>query len=410
MVDEPAADVAVIGGGPAGLAAAITLRRRGVDRVILLEREASAGGAPRHCGHPPFGMREFGRVVTGPRYAERLGAEAIAVGVTVHLGRTVVALRDGGGLLVATADGPIKLMPARVVLATGVRESSRHARLISGDRPVGVTTTGTLQAMVHGRRLMPFRRPVIVGTELISLSALLTCRKAGIRPVAMIEPNPRPTVRRASMLLPRLLGIPVHLGAELVEIRGRGRVEGVVLRRADGDLLEAVCDGVLLTGRFVPEAALIRASHLELDPGTGGPTVDQFGRCSDPAYFAAGNVLRPVETAGWSFREGVRIGGCVAEDLAGRLPRVGEPLPITRGAGVKLVVPQRLAMPLGRGGLGHLQLRVSRPVTGLAEVVADGRTIWNRHVTALPERRLLIPLARLTIPPATRSLEVGFRA
>jgi thioredoxin reductase len=410
MADLERHDVVIVGGGPAGLAAATKLRRRGVRRVLVLEREPVAGGIPRHCGHSPFGMREFGRVLTGPGYAGRLRDQAGAAGVVIRTGHAVVALERGGRIAVATPDGPTSLAAARVVLATGVREASRHARLISGDRPLGVVTTGTLQAMIHGRDLVPFRRPVVVGTELVSLSALLACRGARIRPVAMIEANDRPTVRRAMMLFPRLLGIAVHLGAELVEIRGRSRVEGVLVRTAEGRPLELACDGVLLTGRFLPEAALVRSSHLELDPATGGPVVDQYGRCTDPAYFAAGNLLRPVETAGWSFREGTRIGGCVADDLAGTLPRPSTALAIDRGHGVKLVVPQRLALPLGRGGLRHLQLRVDRPVTGKLDLLANGVPIWRRSTAALPERRLLVPLADIHLPPATRRLEIGFHA
>src|SRR5262249_16314125 len=153
------------------------------------------------------------------------------------------AIEPGGRLVVATPEGLASLAAGRVVLATGVREASRHARLISGDRPLGVVTTGALQAMVHGRQLVPFRPPVVVGTGLVRLLALLTCRSARIRPVAMIEPEDRPTVRRAMMLLPWLLRIPVHLGTDLVEIRGRGRVEGVLVHTADGRPLELACDG-----------------------------------------------------------------------------------------------------------------------------------------------------------------------
>ena len=409
VADAEAYDVVVGGGGPAGLAAAIELRRRKVQRVLVLEREPVAGGVPRHCGHSPFGMREFGRVLLGPAYARRLVERARVAGVDIRTGHAVVALGPGGRLVVATPDGPAALAAGRVLLATGVREASRHVRLISGDRPLGVLTTGTLQAMIHGRHLLPFRRPLVVGTELVGLSALLTCRGARIRPVAMIEPADRPTVRRAMMLLPWLLGIPVHLGAELVEIRGRSRVEGVLLRTAEGRTLDLDCDGVLLTGHFLPEAALVGASHLELDPGSGGPAVDQYGRCSDPAYYAAGNLLRPVETAGWSFREGGRVAGCIVDDLAGRLPRPSATLPIDRGHGVKLVVPQRLAMPLERcGGLRHLQLRVDRPVSGRLDLRADGVPIWRRRTSALPERRLLVPLADVRPPPATRRLEIGF--
>ena len=410
MVDTFAADVAIVGGGPAGLGAALALRRFGVQRVLVLEREPEAGGVPRHCGHPPFGMREFGRVLLPARYAKRLVGQAAAAGVEIRTGHSVVAVEPGGRIRLTTPDGPAVVEARRAIIATGVRESSRHARLLSGDRPLGVVTTGTLQAMVYLKNQVPFRRPVIVGTELVSLSSLLTCRKAGIRPEAMIEANARPTARQALALLPRLLGIPVHYGAELLEIRGRPRVESVTLRLAAGGVATIACDGVLLTGCFVPEAALVRDGHLELDPGSGGPVIDQFGRCSDPTWFAAGNVLRPVETAGWSFREGRRIGACVADDLVGGLPMGGRVLPIARGYGVKLVVPQRLTLPLGRGGLDHLQLRVDRPVAGELDFAADGVSIWHRRAAALPERRLLIPLQGLIVPPAASSIEVGFRA
>ncbi len=408
MAEAFSADVAIIGGGPAGLAAAVALRRRGVGNVTVLDREHAAGGVPRFCGHPPFGLREFGRVLAGPAYARRLAAQALAAGVSIRTGHSVVALEAGPRLRLTTPDGAATMTAGRAVLATGVRETPRAARLISGDRPQGVVTTGTLQTMVYGQGLLPFRRPVVVGTELVSLSALLTCWRSGIRPVAMIEVSARPTAPRTLALFPQLLGIAVHYGAELIEIRGRQRVESVALRLADGRLVELACDGVLLTGRFVPEAALVRASHLALDPGSGGPAIDQFGRCSDPAYFAAGNLLRPVETAGWSYREGLRIGACVADDLAGQLPSDDRPVPILRGTGVKLVVPQRLCLPLGEGGLGQFQLRVTRAVAGDLVVTAGGHAIWRRQLAALPERRLLIPFSALPIPPGTASLAIGF--
>jgi len=400
MAETIATDVAIVGGGPAGIAAALALRGRGVERVTILEREADVGGVPRHCGHPPFGMREFGRVLTGPAYARRLAEAARHAGVEIRTGLSVTALRPGARLDAVTAAGPVEIVAGRVILATGARESARAARLVSGDRPIGVITTGTLQHEIHIEKMLPFRQPVIVGTELVGFSAVLTCRQAGIRPVAVIEAADRPTARRPLDLFPRLLGIPMHYRATIADIRGRGRVEAVTIRLGDGSLRELACDGVLLTGRFVPEAALVRPSHLVLDDGSGGPAIDQFGRCSDPSYFAAGNLLRPIETAGWSFREGARIGDMVAGDLSGNLPHCEAGTAIVRGANVKLAVPQRLSASEHPGFSNSLQIRVETAVTGRLVARDGSHVLWHRHGRLLPERRILLPLSALQGPRA----------
>ena len=401
--------VAIVGGGPAGIAAALALRARGITRVTILEREDTAGGVPRHCGHPPFGMREFGRILDGPAYARRLCRSAADAGVDIRLGTSVTALHPSGRLAVTTPAGVGELVADRVILATGAREMPRSARFMTGDRPIGVVTTGTLQHSIYIERLKPFRRPVIVGTELVSLSAVLTCWKAGIRPVAVVEAGDRSTARRPLGLFPRLLGIPTHYGAAIADIRGAGRVEAVTLRLSDGSTRELACDGVLLTGRFVPESALARLSHLKVDAGSGGPSIDQYGRCSDPTYFAAGNLLRPVETAGWSFREGTRIGNLVADDIGGALPASDRAIRIECGTGLKLAVPQRVAVPSAHAGLGHIQLRVSAAGKGILKAESEGRTLWQRRMSALPERRILIPLAELLAAGTrTEAISISF--
>ncbi|MGD1876110.1 MAG: NAD(P)/FAD-dependent oxidoreductase [Kiloniellaceae bacterium] len=397
----PHVDVAIVGGGPAGLAAATRLKERGVASVAVLDREPAAGGIPRHCGHYPFGLRECHRLLRGPDYARRLVARAEAAGVDIHPATTVVAVAPGPRLMLSTADGKAEMTARRVLLATGVRETSRAARFIGGDRPLGVVSPGALQSMVYlggaqGAR-RPFASPVILGSELVSFSAILTCRHAGIRPVAMVEAGARITARRFAAALPRLFGIPLHLGTTHTAIHGRSRVEGVSLRGPDGGEWDIETDGVIVTGAFTPEATLARLGHLALDAtdngGSGGPVIDQFGRCSDPAFFAAGNLLRPVETAGWSWQEGVAAGDALADSLAGALPEAESTVTVTTDhPAIKLALPQRLALPLS-GGMTHIQLRLTRAVRGRLTVKDGDEILWSRDIAGLPERRILIPLA-----------------
>ncbi|KGB80888.1 pyridine nucleotide-disulfide oxidoreductase [Rhodovulum sp. NI22] len=390
------ADVVIVGAGPAGLAAAAELKARGVGSVLVLEREAQAGGIPRHCGHFPFGMREFHRLLRGPAYAARLLARAQAAGAVIKTGVTVTALHPGPGLSVASAGGLRQITARRVLLCTGVRESTRAARLIGGTKPGGVLSTGALQGMVHLQALRPFRNPVVLGTELVSFSALLTCRHLGIRPAAMIEPGPRVTARRPAGLLPRLLGVPLLRNTSITAIEGRDRVTGVSLQAADGARRRIACDGVIVTGGFRPEAALLRESHLAMDPATGGPVVDQFGHCSDPAYFAAGNLLRPVETAGWSWNEGRIIGRVIAESLGDDVPNLAQYMKIDlQGDVLKYILPQTISASPAPAALRQFQLRVTRPARGRLILRVNGEVILSRALSALPERRITLPLNAL---------------
>jgi thioredoxin reductase len=407
-----APDVLVVGGGPAGLSAATTLRELGADRVVLLERDTIVGGIPRHCGHSPFGMREFRRILSGTRYAARLEARARDRGVEILTRHSVLSVQDGL-VRAVSPDGLVDYRPRRILLATGTREASRAARLVSGERPLGILNTAALQAYVHLEKLAPFRRPVIVGTELVAMSAILTCLSGGIRPAAVIEPNADPTARFPFWLLPRLLGIPVHYRSEIGTIAGKGRVQEVVVHSQTGDR-SIGCDGVLFTGAFTPESALARLGGLAIDQGSGGPVVDAFGRTRDGAIFAAGNLLRPVETAGWCWAEARRIAGSIARDLESGLPARQATIPIRTGAGIKLVVPQEIdpqgidPKEIGRAdlprALPELQLRLSERLRGTLTLSAGDSMLWSRTIASGPERRILIPTARLAIPPAAAEL------
>ncbi|WP_114836262.1 NAD(P)/FAD-dependent oxidoreductase (plasmid) [Agrobacterium tumefaciens] len=383
-------DVIIIGGGPSGVAAAIAMKRAGVETVTLLEREQYLGGATRHCSHSPFGMLEFGRVYLGSAYGKRLEEEAHKFGIDVRYGHSVARLGDGGELLVSSFDGLQTFEAKRVLVTTGVRETTRAARRVTGDRPVGVLTTGTLQSYVAFHNMMPFKRPVIVGSELVTLSAVWTCMSHGARPVAVLEPRKHALVSAPLNWFPSLMGIPFHRDAEIVDILGRGRVEAVVVRR--GEIYETLeCDGVLFSGGFTPESSLFMTSGLAVDWGSAGPAVDQHGRCENPHYFAAGNVLRAVETGGWAFREGRAVGRAVAADIL-RSARAEAPVKVTFDEPIKLVVPNLLRngseLP---GGLKDFQLRFKERVSGTLTLLADGRPVWHKRGQWRPESRTMVP-------------------
>jgi NADPH-dependent 2,4-dienoyl-CoA reductase/sulfur reductase-like enzyme len=392
-------DVVIVGGGPAGLSAARRLAVSGIRDVVVLEREGEAGGIPRHCGHTGFGVGQFLALpMSGPTYARRL-VEATH-GIEIRTRTTVTGIEPGARLHVTHPDsGPAVVSGRCVLLATGVRETPRSARLVSGTRPWGVTTTGALQQFVYLSQAKPFARAVVVGTELVSFSALLTARHAGIEIAAMLEGGERITARRPSDWIARhVLGVPVLTRTRLVAIRGRDKVEGVEVER-DGRRETIACDGIVFTGRFEPETAILKTSHITLDPGTGGPAIDQYFRCSDLQVFAAGNLLRPVETSGLCWAEGRIVAANMILSLKDRLPEATPAVPVTYAAPLKYVYPQRISLQMGIAGPPPpLRARVSRAARGRLRLLVDGRELWSQRVNLLPERRITIPTDRL--PPA----------
>lgn len=281
-------DVVIIGGGPTGLSMARRLTELGLSSVTVLERDVEAGGIPRHCGHLGFGWQSHRRIWTGPRFAARLRQDSRAL--DVRTGHTVLAI-EGNVLRVQNEEGVFDLGASRIVLATGTRETPRAPRLVGGARPVGVMTTGTLQGHVYLRHYKPFARPLIVGTEWVSFSAILTCRHIGITPAAMIEAKDRIQAPRPGKLVAEhVFGVPVWTNTRLIAIEGRGHVASAILETG-GKRREIACDGVIFTGDFVPEASLL-VNH--------------------PQVTLAGNVHGTLKSSGACWLEGRKI----AEDIA----------------------------------------------------------------------------------------------
>lgn len=288
-------DVIVVGGGPTGLSAARHLADLGIRDVVVLEREAEAGGIPRHCGHLGFGWQSHRRLWSGPRFATELRKSA--KDLDVRTATTVIELGKDGQLRVQGSTGITEMKAKHVLIATGTRETPRSARFVGGSRPQGVMNTGALQQHVYLYHNKPFERPVIIGSELVSFSALLTCRHLGIRPVAMLEENPRISAQRPGDLIARFaFGVPVRTSTSLISIEGPKNVEAVEIERR-GKRERIACDGVILTGQFRPETALFP---------TGLPS---------EKFSISGNAMGPLKTSGECWLQGV----ATAQDIARRL-------------------------------------------------------------------------------------------
>jgi thioredoxin reductase len=284
-------DVVIIGGGPAGLSAAGRFHELGIAATVL-EREQQAGGVPRHCGHMGFGWESHRRIWTGPCFAAQLRDDS--KGLDLRTCHTVLGI-DGDVLRVQSEHGIREMSAKRIILATGTRETPRAPRFVGGSRPSGVMTTGALQANVYLQHFKPFERPVIIGSELVSFSAILTCRHMGIRPVAMIEARDRISAPRPGDLVAKFVyGVPVWTRTRLIAIEGRRQVEAVEIER-NGQRQRVACDGVIFTGEWVPEATLL---------------------VNKPKVTLAGNVHGALKTSGACWRDGRAIAEQVARGLA----------------------------------------------------------------------------------------------
>ena len=337
-------DVLIVGAGPAGLAAAVELRRLGAGTVLVADRDDAAGGIPRHSQHTGFGARDLRRVLTGPAYARRYTGAAAAAGADIRLGTTVTGWDGtpgggsplGGGApgydqysVTLTSSAGIETVAARaVLLATGCRERPRTARLVPGDRPPGVMTTGELQRRVYlaGQRLPG--RALVVGAEHVSFSAMVTLAHAGAQVLALVTDRPRHTSYAAFGLAASWRWhVPVWPSTVVRRVAGRGRLEGVEL--ADlrtGETRFVPCDLVVFTGDWIPDHELARAAGLAMDPGTRGPAVDTALQTSVPGVFAAGNLVHAAETADIAALGGRHAARGIAAFLrGGRGVGVGQP-------------------------------------------------------------------------------------
>jgi len=345
-------DVLVVGAGPAGLAAAIELRRLRAGSVLVVDRDDAAGGIPRHSAHTGFGWRDMRRVMTGPAYARRYADAAAAAGADIRLGTTVTGWDGPRRVTLTSAAGVEHAEAAAVLLATGCRERPRPARLVPGDRPPGVMTTGELQRRVclGGQRLAG--RALVVGAEHVSFSAMVTLAHAGAEVIALVTGQPRHTSYAAFALAAAWRWrVPVWPSTTVARVIGRDRLEGVELAGPGGTRFVA-CDLLVFTGDWIPDHELARAGGLDMDPGTRGPAVDTALETSVPGVFAAGNLVHAAETAGVAALGGRHAARGIARALERGPAPAPARLPVTAEPPLLWIVPNELRVagqPRGAG-------------------------------------------------------------
>jgi hypothetical protein len=302
-----------------------------------------------------------------------------------------------------------------VILATGIRERPRSARLVPGLRPErGVVTTGQLQQMVARGVPVGGRRAVVVGTEHVAFSVLVTARRAGLAVVAMVGAEDRVMSWAGAGWAARALGVPIHLASAIADVEGRERVEGVVVEGPAGTQRIA-CDTLVFTGDFTPDAALLPAGGVAVDRGTGGPVVDQYGRTDAAGVFAAGNLLRAVESSGRAAIEGARVGAVVAAYLAGDREWPLHAAALRTGDSLAYVMPQRWSIAAGSdGGLTALPVSLRSRVDlrrGRLRLAQGGTVLWSGPpVAALRQRRIRLPAAALAALRDARDAEIALDA
>jgi len=383
-------DVVVIGGGPAGLAAALGARRAGAD-VLILEREKRLGGILNQCIHDGFGLALYKESVSGPEYAERLQDDVGREGIRVETAAMVLDLSADKVLRVNSRTGYGLVRAKSVVLAMGCRERTRDMIEIPGDRPAGVWTAGTAQNLVNLQNFRLGHEIVILGSGDIGLimARRLTFEGMTVKGVFEILPWVGGLERNVRQCL-NDFSIPLELSTTVVDIRGRDRLSSVVVARVDGALKplagterEIACDTLLLSVGLIPENELSKRAGVELSPATGGAVVDETFMTSVPGVFSCGNVLQIHDVADWASFEGFAVGKNAALHARGDVLMRGAVVRIAAGAGVRYVLPQIVR----RGAAGvDLHFRVTSPRRNVwIEVrgAADGAGFFRRKFSRL---------------------------
>jgi len=383
----------IVGGGPAGLAAAVALYKKGIHDIIILEREKQLGGILRQCIHDGFGLTRFGETLSGPEYAQRFIDEAEQLKIPYLLGASVLDVSPDRVVTAATRDGLKQWKADAVILTMGCRERTRGALAIPGDRPTGVFTAGVVQSYINLYNMMPGKEVIILGSGDIGMimARRLTLEGAHVQGVFEVQPYPSGLPRNIRQCLEDY-DIPLYLSHTVTEIHGKARLEGVTVSQVDEKLRPIPgtekrydCDTLVLSVGLIPENELSIDAGVTLDDHTKGAYVDEFYQTSVPGIFAAGNVLHVHDLVDFVSLEAEKLADAAARYILNKsLPECT--IPVKAGNGIGHTIPQKIS---GAQDV-MLSMRVSRPAENAVITVRQGE-----KVLAVKKMRKVLPAEML---------------
>lgn len=409
-------DVAVIGGGPAGLAAAIEAKDQGANRVVILERDLELGGILQQCIHDGFGLHRFGKRLSGCGYAHHFieAVESREIGVKL---KTIVLEIEKEKIIYAMneTDGMMRIECGAIVLAMGCRERTRSQVFIWGTRPSGVLTAGTVQRYINMEGYLPGEKAVILGSGDIGLimARRMTLEGIEVEGVYEVMKTPGGLTRNISQCL-KDFQIPMHLSTTVIRIHGNRKLEGVTVAEVDenrrpiaGTERYISCDLLVLAVGLIPENELSRQVEIEMDPRTKGPVVDEHFMTSEAGIFAAGNVVTVFDLVDYVSLTGEIAGRGAAKYIQGELDLDAPAKDVLPGDAVNFVVPQRIRTMNAEDSI-PLYFRVKEELRKVEVTAAvDGEVCMRKkHSIVLPPEMMVEKIQREKIQDDAKEVRV----